>query len=68
KYMVNTIKKEVEKDSNINLSIFNTDNRELIQNLGLSRGVCLNGKPIIKRMAPWEEIQAEIEKSIKEYH
>ena len=62
KYMINTVKKEVEKYSNVNFNIVNTDDRELIENLGISRGVCLNGKPIFNRMASWEEIKTYIEK------
>ncbi|MFX1593666.1 MAG: GNAT family N-acetyltransferase [Promethearchaeota archaeon] len=65
KYMINTIKNNIEKNFNINLNIINTDDRIVIEKLGISRGVFLNGKPIIKRMASWEEIKLEIEKFIK---
>ncbi|MFX0104617.1 MAG: GNAT family N-acetyltransferase [Candidatus Hodarchaeota archaeon] len=68
KYMINTVKQGVEKYANINFNIVNTDSRELIQKLGISRGICLNGKPIIKRLASWKEIQPEIEKALKQYH
>ena len=62
RYMINTIKMKVEKHSTINLNIVNTDDRKLIEKLGISRGIYLNGKPIIKRMASWEEIKTEIDK------
>jgi hypothetical protein len=32
----------------------------------MSRGVFINGKPVVKRMAPWKEIQTIIEKSLVE--
>ena len=62
KYMVNTVKKEVEKFPNLMFNIINTDDRELIENLGISRGVCLNGNPIFNRMASWKEIKVEFDK------
>jgi len=67
KYMINTIKKEVEKFSDIKINLINTNNSKIIKDLGISRGIYLNGKPIIKRMASWEEIKTEIEKYNKEY-
>ena len=62
KYMVNTVKKEVEKFPNLMFNIINTDDRKLIENLGISRGVCLNGNPIFNRMASWKEIKVEFDK------
>ncbi|MFX0003454.1 MAG: GNAT family N-acetyltransferase [Promethearchaeota archaeon] len=62
KFMINEIKKGVNKRSDINLNIYNTDDPKLVKDLGISRGVYLNGKPIIKRMASWEEIKVEIDK------
>ncbi|MFW9882647.1 MAG: GNAT family N-acetyltransferase, partial [Candidatus Thorarchaeota archaeon] len=67
KYMINTVKKEAEKYANINLNFHKTDNPDLIKDLGISRGIYLNGKPIIERMASWEEIKLKLDKSIKEY-
>ncbi|MFX1418203.1 MAG: GNAT family N-acetyltransferase [Promethearchaeota archaeon] len=67
KYMINTIRKEVEKYSNLNLNFHHTDDSELIKDLGISRGVYLNGNPIIKRMASWEEIKLEIDNYNKKY-
>ncbi|MFX1502512.1 MAG: GNAT family N-acetyltransferase, partial [Promethearchaeota archaeon] len=68
KYMINTIKLELNKESNINIHLINTNDSKLIKKTGISRGVFLNGKPIIKRMASWEEIRLEIEKYNKEFH
>ncbi|MFX1378571.1 MAG: GNAT family N-acetyltransferase [Promethearchaeota archaeon] len=67
KYMINTVKKGVEKYSTINLNIYNTDDPKLVKALGVSRGIYINGKPIIKRMASWEEIKVEIDKINKGY-
>lgn len=65
KYMINTVKNEIEKNSIIDINVVKTDNSALIKDLGISRGVFLNGKSSIKRMASWEEIKLEIEKSQK---
>ncbi|MFW9819359.1 MAG: GNAT family N-acetyltransferase [Candidatus Thorarchaeota archaeon] len=62
KYMVNTVTSHLKNNPKININIINTDDKELIKLSGISRGVILNGKPIIKRMASIEEIQLEIEK------
>jgi len=67
RYMINTFKNNVEKCSAVNLNIVNTDDRKLIEKQGISRGVYLNGKPIIKRMASWEEIKPEIDEYYKKY-
>ena len=62
KYMINSVKNEVEKKSMIDFNVVKTNNSDLIKDLGISRGVFLNGKPITNRMASWEEIKLEIEK------
>ena len=62
KYMINTFKKEIDKYSTINLKIIKNNDSQSIKDLGISRGVYLNGKPIIKRMASWEEIKPVIDK------
>ena len=51
--------------STVNLNIVNTDDREFIEQQGISRGVCINGEPIIKRMASWEEIKPTFDKYYK---
>jgi GNAT superfamily N-acetyltransferase len=61
-YMVNTVRKDLENAPNININLINTDDNELIKRLGISRGISLDGQPIIKRMASCEEIRIEIEK------
>ena len=39
------------------VNVINTDDRKIIKKYGLSRGVCINGAPVIRRMAPWKEIE-----------
>jgi GNAT superfamily N-acetyltransferase len=63
RYMVNTFKNEISKFSDIDINVIETNRREIIKKLGLSRGVCLNGSPLIKRMASWKEIKKKFEKS-----
>jgi GNAT superfamily N-acetyltransferase len=64
-YMINTIRNEVVKYSNVNLNLINTDNRKRIKKYGLSRGIFINGKPILNRMADWEEIKPLLERTFK---
>ncbi|MFX0007432.1 MAG: hypothetical protein ACFFAV_11990, partial [Candidatus Hermodarchaeota archaeon] len=61
RYMVNTVNNYLKNHPNITINLVNTDDKELIERMGISRGVVLDGKPIIKRMASLEEIQKEIE-------
>lgn len=65
RFMINTFKDNVEKYSTVNLNIVNTDDRKLIEKKGISRGVCINGVPVIKRMASWEEIKPKFDKFYK---
>ncbi len=60
RYMINTFKKELSQYSNIDVNIIDTCKREVIQNLGISRGVSLNGTALINRMASWEEIKSKL--------
>lgn len=64
-YMINTVKNNLEKHPNISINFVNTDDKELIKRLGISRGISLDGKPIIKRMASFEEINLELENYMK---
>ena len=66
KYMVDEIKVKEKKYPEIAFKFINTDERKTIEKFGISRGVRINGKPIIKRMATWEEIELEIKKAQKE--
>ncbi len=62
KYMVNIVRNGLEKYPNIKTNYVNTDDNKLVKKLGISRGISLDGKPIIKRMASIDEIKKEIKK------
>jgi hypothetical protein len=48
-WMADRIKQKARKyDAVINL--INTDDRRVVEEHGISRGICVNGKPIVKRM------------------
>jgi GNAT superfamily N-acetyltransferase len=56
-WMVDRIKRNMKKyDATINT--INTDDRKVIEEHGMSRGVCINGVPTVRRMATWTEIEA----------
>ncbi|MFX1409140.1 MAG: hypothetical protein ACFFA6_02215 [Promethearchaeota archaeon] len=65
KFMVDTIKVKRNKYPEVKFKFINTDDRKMIEKFGISRGICINGKPVIKRMAAWEEIESEIKKAKK---
>ncbi len=50
------------KSSSIMLRRICTDSRETIEEVGLARGISINGRPVIKRMAAWKEIKSALEK------
>ncbi|MFX1316713.1 MAG: GNAT family N-acetyltransferase [Promethearchaeota archaeon] len=66
KFMVDLIKEKRNKYPEVTFKFINTDDRKIIEKFGISRGICINGKPVIKRMAAWEEIESEIKK-VKKY-
>ncbi|MFX1390466.1 MAG: GNAT family N-acetyltransferase [Promethearchaeota archaeon] len=68
RYMINTVKKGLKKYKKINLNCINNNNLEVIKKTGVSRGIYLNNKLIINRMASWEEIKADIDKYVKKQH
>jgi len=68
KWMIDKIRKNMKKHPRFAVNIVNTDNRKLLEEFGISRGICINGKPVIKRMASWNEIQTVIEKIQKELY
>ncbi len=51
------------KGSGITFKVINTDNREAIEEFGLARGISINGRPAIKRMAAWREIKSTLERA-----
>lgn len=61
-YMRNTIENKKWKYPGFSFNFHNTNKREIIEKFGLSRGIYINGKPILKRMASWDEIETEFVK------
>lgn len=64
-FMIDDIKKNIEKYPKVQFKIINTDNKRVINEYGISRGIIMNGKPLIKRMASWSEIKNSFEKRLK---
>jgi len=62
KFMVNSVTTKLEYQSDVSIKTINTDDRKIIEKLGISRGVRINGNPIIRRLATWNEIETEIRK------
>ncbi|WXG45666.1 MAG: GNAT family N-acetyltransferase [Candidatus Atabeyarchaeum deiterrae] len=50
----------------VEANFINTDDRQVVLERGLSRGVCINGEPLVKRIAPWWEIEPLIRKAIRD--
>jgi len=64
RWMVDKVKRNVRRHNAI-VNEINTDNRRVIEKYGMSRGVCINGEPVFKRMAPWKEIAPVIKQMLK---
>jgi GNAT superfamily N-acetyltransferase len=60
KLMIDELNKNTEKDLDIKPKVLETNKRELILKYGISRGLVIDGKPVIKRIALWKEMQKEI--------
>jgi len=63
RWTVDDIKRNTRKYPKVVVNIVKTDDRKIIEEFGMSRGVRINGKPVIKRTASWKEIKTEIEKT-----
>ena len=59
-WMVDRIRRNIRKYSDVTLNVINTDRRDVIEQFGVSRGVFINGEPVIKRMASWKEIKSAL--------
>ncbi len=66
KLMIDNIEEKAKKYPRVTVNIVKSDNKRIIEEFGISRGICINGKPVIKRIASWKEIRTEIEKIQKE--
>jgi len=62
KLMIDDLNKNTKENPNIKLNIIETKNRRIIEKFGISRGLLIEGKPVIKRIALWNEMGKEIEK------
>ena len=61
KFMINSIKKEIVSYPRIITNFINTKDRAIIKKYGISRGIRINGRPTINRMATWDEIKKELD-------
>lgn len=59
-WMADKIKENVKKHSDVTVSVISTDKRDVIEKFGMSRGIYINGEPIIKRMASWKEVKSAL--------
>jgi len=62
-WVVDKVKRGMKKYGAL-VNAVNTDDRTVIEEYGLSRGVCINGKPVLKRMASWKEIDCAVKQVI----
>lgn len=62
-WMANKVKCGMKKYRAV-VNAINTDDRRVIDEFGLSRGICINGKPVLKRMASWKEIDFAVKQVI----
>jgi GNAT superfamily N-acetyltransferase len=63
-WMVDKVKRGMKKYGAV-VNAINTDDRTVIEEYGLSRGICINGKPVVKRMASWKEIDFAVRQAIE---
>jgi N-acetylglutamate synthase-like GNAT family acetyltransferase len=56
-WMVDRIEQGMRKYDAV-VNAINTDDKRVIEKHGLSRGVCINGVPVVNRMAPWKEVES----------
>jgi hypothetical protein len=57
--MIERIKQNIGKYNAV-VNITDTNDRKTLKKYGMSRGVCINGVPVLKRMASWKEIEAAV--------
>ncbi len=61
-WMLDRVRRNLREFSDVTLNVVNTDKRDVIERFGISRGVFINGEPVIKRMASWKEIRSVLNK------
>jgi GNAT superfamily N-acetyltransferase len=55
-WMADGVKQKMRKYGAVT-KLINTDDREVVEKYGMSRGICINGEPFIKRMVSLKEIE-----------
>jgi GNAT superfamily N-acetyltransferase len=60
-WMVDKIERNMKK-YDVLVNLINTDDRKIVEEHGMSRGVCINGVPMVKRMASWKEVESAVKK------
>jgi GNAT superfamily N-acetyltransferase len=55
------VRRFTRKYSSVTVNVINTDRRDLIEEHGMSRGICINGEPVIKRMVSWKEVKSALD-------
>ena len=58
--MIDDLNKNTKESPNIKLNILETNDRCTIEKFGISRGLVIDGKPVINRIALWNEMQKEV--------
>ncbi|MFW9943718.1 MAG: GNAT family N-acetyltransferase [Candidatus Sifarchaeia archaeon] len=62
-WMIDKVRRSMKKYG-ATVEAINTDDRAVVEEYGLSRGVCINGKPVIKRMATVKEVEAAVKAAL----
>lgn len=57
--MVDRVKRGLKKRG-VKINVVSTDDRRVVEEYGISRGVCVNGEPVIKQMASLKEIRSAV--------
>jgi hypothetical protein len=60
--MIDELKKNTKENPDIKLKFVETNKRDIIEKIGISRGLLIKGKPVLRRIALWNEMQKEIRK------
>ena len=61
-YMINEIRGNQKKYPEVIFNYIETNDKKIIKQHGIARGISINGKPVIKRMATWEEVESAIKR------
>jgi GNAT superfamily N-acetyltransferase len=60
-YMVKEVQEGIKQFEIVDAKLISTNNRDVIEKWGISRGITLNNKPIAKRMVTWNQIKKEFD-------